>query len=194
MILKCQQNIIELVTRPAVTQNGVAKTTGHTPGETSIVASMNRATHNKGQAKILVTPALAVTLAPGGERVLEAQVGSDLHLPVAFYADKAKATAFTKCHHLPYKLATSGEETKTFDIVNPRAEKRSGESGPGCSSVHLKAVSTGFARLALIYTYTNLDGKTSVALKDNVHVAAYETLSPIQVGSLIYNLYSVCFL
>ena len=177
------------MTRLDVTQNGVAKTTGHTPGKTSIVASMNRATHNKGQAKILVTPALAVTLAPGGERVLEAQVGSDLHLPVAFYADKAKATAFTKCHHLPYKLATSGEETKTFDIVNPRAEKRSGESGPGCSSVHLKAVSTGFARLALTYTYTNLDGKTSVALKDNVHVAAYETLSPIQVGSLIYNLF-----
>ena len=92
------------------------------------------------------------------------------------------------------KLATSGEETKTFDIVNPRAEKRSGESGPGCSSVHLKAVSTGFARLALTYTYTNLDGKTSVALKDNVHVAAYETLSPIQVGSLINKLFLMFFL
>ena len=146
---------------------------------------MNRATHNQGQAKIVVTPALAVFLAPGGERVLEAQVGADLHLPVAFYADKTKATAFTKCHHLPYKLATSGEETKTFHIVDPRVEKRSGEvGGPGCSSVHLNAVSTGFARLALTYTYTNLDGKTSVALQDNVHVAAYDALSPIQVWSL----------
>ena len=85
-----------------VTQNGVAKTSGLAPGEVAIVASMNRATHNKGTARILVMPAVAVTLA-GGDAALECEVGSRLDVPVNFYADMTKQTAFTKCNHLPYK-------------------------------------------------------------------------------------------
>lgn len=87
-----------------VTQNGVAKTSGLAPGEVDIMASMNRATHNKGKARILVMPAVAVTLAAGEAAAsLECEVGSRLNVPVTFYADQAKTTAFTKCNHLPYK-------------------------------------------------------------------------------------------
>ena len=39
-----------------VTQNGVAKTMGFGPGQTEIQAAVNRASHNKGSAEIVVLP------------------------------------------------------------------------------------------------------------------------------------------
>ena len=84
-----------------VTQNGVAKTLGLSPGEVEVMASMNRASHNQGRAKILIMPAVAMDIV--NSVGLEAQVGAQLRIPLAFYGAAKPQMPFTKCNHLPYK-------------------------------------------------------------------------------------------
>ena len=62
-----------------VTQNGIGKTLGKI-GETAIHAAMNRATHNRGEAMILVVPVVGLEILK--DRILEVEVGSTLALPL----------------------------------------------------------------------------------------------------------------
>ena len=153
-----------------VTQNGVGKTLGNI-GETQIEASMNRASHNKGLATILVTPVIGLELLR--DRVLEVQVGSKLELPLkAWGKDKLK---FSKCDQIPF--ATSIADNMILDQV---FEDNMTEELPeeACAKITVQGLQVGFTKVTVAYTYT-LNGK-GVKISDSITVGVYDPLEPIQ--------------
>ena len=84
----------------SLTQNGVARTSGLHTGDVEIVAAMNRAAHNRGSARIVIRPALDLDWVKNVP--LESTVGSELQVPLQFFADVERRIGFTKCNQLPY--------------------------------------------------------------------------------------------
>ena len=161
----------------AVTQNGVARTTGTTSGKTQIVASMSRATHNKGSAEILVLPALDVNILKK-DIIFEAEVGQTLDIPVAFYADYPnREQPFTKCIQLNYRVILQNQDS--FSVVSERGDPM--KIDHGCTSVKLKAHNAGFAEMAIRYKFPQTV-KPQI-LQDTIYLAAFNALVPLQPSS-----------
>ena len=153
-----------------VTQNGIGKTLGNI-GESQIEASMNRASHNKGLATILVTPVIGLELLR--DRVLEVQVGSKLVLPLkAWGKDKLK---FSKCDQIPF--ATSIVDNMVLDQV---FDDNTTEELPeeACAEITVQGLQVGFTKVIVAYTY-NLNGK-GVKISDSITIGVYDPLEPIQ--------------
>ena len=158
-----------------VTQNGIGKTSGRFSGSTEIIAAMSRATHNKGYAELIVSPALDLKILKN-RIVLETEVGNSMSIPVAFYADTPhRKMPFTKCVQLPYKVKLENQDS--FSIAKERTDPKQLEDG--CTNVELNAHRNGFSKLSVLYKYINEDGKP-ISLKDQVTIAAYNPLSPLQ--------------
>jgi len=69
---------------------------------------MHRASHNYGEARLLVLPAAGVDIL-SEENAVEVEVGSSLPLPVAFYGlHEGRKVYFTHCQKLPFDVTIGG--------------------------------------------------------------------------------------
>lgn len=157
-----------------VTQNGVSKTSGRL-GETAIIAAMNRASHNRGQAVIMVVPVVGLEIVR--DHTLEVEVGSRLNIPVSFMA--ANKRRFTSCSQLPY--TQSLEDRAIFDVSREGDPKELHQDA--CTHVALEGKNVGFSKLTVSYSYPSHQGNSVFELNDDVTVAAYDPLKPAQPDS-----------
>lgn len=107
------------------------------------------------------------------EYVMEAEIGSPIHLHVALYTKKPNMTGdiqvpFTKCQELPFKIKLSDSkfiENKTA-VVEP--------VGISCANIAIVGMAVGTTKVTVSY-------KTAgVVLEDSVTVSAYKPLKMVQ--------------
>lgn len=155
-----------------VTQNGIAKTSGQL-GEATIMASMVRASHNRGQATIIMIPVIGLEIIT--DQVLEVQVGSPLSLPLSFWGVGQKR--FTQCRQISY--TTTLADKAIFQVDKSLGlEDEIPESG--CTTVELSGLAVGFSKVTVTYSYT---AHNAVKISDTITIAAFDPLLPVQPTS-----------
>ncbi len=157
-----------------VTQNGLAKTMGIL-GETEVTAAMNRASHNRGRAEIIVLPVVGVEIFK--DQPLEVEIGSRLLLPLSFWGPGQRR--FTMCHLIPY--ATSLGDRSIFATENqPLTSVEDPIAENTCTWINVSGLAVGFSRLTVSYSYPSLTGTGIVKISDSITLAAYEPLQTVQ--------------
>ena len=157
----------------SITQNGVGKTQGNI-GEAQILASMNKAHHNQGQATIIVTPVVGIEIMK--DQVLEVEVGSQLVLPLKAWGKNKQM--FTKCDQLPFATTITDKTIlaeATENIINNKAYL----PDEACGQLNVQGLQVGFTKIAVSYSYTLPNGK-AVKVGDSITVAVYDPLQPVQ--------------
>ena len=155
-----------------VTQNGVAKTTGQL-GDTKIVASMNRANHNRGEAQVFIVPVAGLEFLR--DQILEVQTGSELRLPLSMWGDGSRM--FHQCHQVDIQTALADKSV---------AEKSQGETAHdlpenACTFLAVRGLSMGFSRVTASYNY-ELEYEP-IKIKDSLTIGVYDPLKPVQPTS-----------
>ncbi|VDM58044.1 unnamed protein product [Angiostrongylus costaricensis] len=145
------------------------------PGTTVVVASDKRNPAHKDSASVSVLDVLSLTF---GETRKEAEVGSDLIVNIQLMgASSHGLVPFTDCRAADFRVQSSDN-----DVFRPVAEyvPTLPSVGTGCSTVMLKAISSG-------------DAKITVSFDHYEAVLDVSSYPPLQVSLLLFVSLSVAF-
>lgn len=128
-----------------VSQAGHVRT--HSNGFFEVSAVMMRNHHNRQSAKILILPPTRLEIM---EFVMEAEVGSPVHLHIALYAEQEREGVtlqlpFTKCQELPFHIKQSDvkfRHNKTA-VLSP--------IGISCGNIAMTALEVGISKVRQRY-------------------------------------------
>jgi nuclear pore complex protein Nup210 len=149
-----------------VTQTGIVKT--QALGQTEISAVMTRNRHNQAVASVYVFPASHLQIM---EYMLEAEIGSPIHLHVAVFADRPDGPhptntriPFTRCDDLPLTVKTWNDNFQNASLkITP--------VGLSCTTVAVVGHSVGTSKVAVSYS------SKDHTMTDSTVVGAYRSLT-----------------
>ncbi|VEN56349.1 unnamed protein product [Callosobruchus maculatus] len=169
-----------------VSQAGHVQTLSN--GFFEVSAVMLRNHHNRQSAKFIIVPPSRMEIV---EFVMETEVGSQVYLHIALYAEHEKdgttiQLPFTQCQELPFHIKQSDakfRQNKT-SVLPP--------IGVSCANIAMTALEVGTTKVTVSYY---VDGKE---LEDSATVSAYNQLVQVQpkreivlaVGTTINVVYS----
>jgi nuclear pore complex protein Nup210 len=149
-----------------VTQTGVVKT--QALGHTEVSAVMTRNHHNQAVASVYVLPASHLQIV---EYMLEAELGSPIHLHVAVFADRPGGPhptntriPFTHCDDLPLTVKTWNDNFQNSSLkITP--------AGLSCTTVAVVGHSAGTSKVAVSYS------SKDHTMTDSTVIGAYRPLT-----------------
>lgn len=127
-----------------VSQTGHVRT--HSEGFFEVSAVMLRNHHNRQSAKFIILPPSRLEIV---EFVMEAEVGSPVHLHIALYAEREKdgttiQLPFTKCQELPFHIKQSDVKFRhNKTVVMPPV-------GISCGNIAMTALDVGISKVNII--------------------------------------------
>lgn len=149
-----------------VTQTGIVKT--QAPGQTEISAAMTRNHHNRAVASVYVLPASHLRIV---EYMLEAEIGSPIHLHVAVFADQPDGPhlantriPFTHCSDLPLTVKTWNDNFQNSSLKTTPV-------GISCTTVAIVGRAVGTSKVSVSYSFREH------TMTDSTVIGAYRSLT-----------------
>lgn len=149
-----------------VTQTGIVKT--QAPGQTEISAAMTRNHHNRAVASVYVLPASHLQIV---EYMLEAEIGSPIHLHVAVFADRPDGPhpantriPFTHCNDLPLTVKTWNDNFRNSSLKTTPV-------GISCTTVAIVGHAVGTSKVSVSYSFREH------TMTDSTVIGAYRSLT-----------------
>ncbi|XP_052692934.1 nuclear pore membrane glycoprotein 210-like [Crassostrea angulata] len=147
------------------TVNNKGEITTGNGGEAQIIASDAKNRAHTGSAKVYVLPPEDMKFVP---RQVEAEVGTELEMPLAVYGRvQGKLVPFNDCHRMKVNFTFSDPTAFQFNRVSLMIPE------DGCCSVRFTAVQRGHTTVTASYTSRGKE------LSASVTIAAYDPLMPV---------------